>query len=81
MLWSRFMLSIHPQVQYFGDEDKTNYKMDKIKKGNMNEFSILIADQKSENTKHKTKYDKQTLWKFCRKENKKREVKDVLFPW
>ena len=74
------MLSIHLEAQNFGDEDETNYETDEINKENMNEFCIFIADQKSENTKHKTKYNKQTLWKFCRKENEKREVKDVFFP-
>ena len=74
------MLSFHPEVQDFGVEDETNYETDNINKENMNEFYIFIADQKSENTKHKTKYDKQTLCKFCRKSNEKREVKDVLFP-
>ena len=52
------MLSIHPEVQDFGDEDETNYETDEINKENMNEFCIFIADQKSKNTKHKTKYDK-----------------------
>ena len=74
------MLSIHPEVQHFVDEDETNYEKDEINKENMNEFCIFIPDQKSENTKHKTKYDEQTLSKFCRMKNKKKEVKDVLFP-
>ena len=74
------MLCIHPEVQDFGDEDEANYETDEVSKDNMNEFCIFIADQKLENTKHKTEYDKQTLWKFCRKKNEKREVKDVLFP-
>ena len=74
------MLSIHPEVQHFVDEDETNYETDEINKENMNEFCIFIADQKSENTKHKTKYDKQTLRNFFLKNNEKREVKDVLFP-
>ena len=39
----------------------------------MNEFCIFIADQKSENVKHTTKDDKQTLCKICRKSNEKRE--------
>ena len=30
----------------------------------MNEFSIFIADQKSENAKQTTKYNKQTFCKF-----------------
>ena len=42
------MLSIHPEVQDFGDEDETNYKTDEINKENMSEFWIFIADQKSE---------------------------------
>ena len=63
------MLSIHPEVQHFVDEDETNYETDEINKENMNEFCIFSADQKSENTKHTTKYDKQTLCKFCRKKN------------
>ena len=71
------MLSVHPEVQDFGDEDEMNYETDKE---NMNEFCIFIADQRSENTKHKTKYDKKTLCKFCQKNNEKREVKDVFFP-
>ena len=68
------MLSIHPEVQHFVDEDETNYETDEINKENMNEFCIFIADQKSKiqnkkiiyfvfskkskNTKHKAKYDK-----------------------
>ena len=49
------MPSIHSKVQDFGGEDETNYKTDEINKKNMKEFCIFIADQKSENTKHKTK--------------------------
>ena len=49
------MLSIHPVVQHFADEDETNYETDEINKENMNEFCIFITGQKSENTKHKTK--------------------------
>ena len=52
------MVSIHPEVQDFSDEDQTNYENDEINKGNMKKFCIFIADQKSENTKHTTKYDK-----------------------
>ena len=74
------MQSIHPEILHFVDEDETNYETDEINKENIKEFSISITDQKSENTKHKTKYDKQTLCKFCREKNEKREVKDVLFP-
>ena len=74
------MLSIHPEVEDFGDKDETNYETEEVNKENMNEFCIFISNQKSKNTKYKTKYDKQTLCKFCRKKNKKREVKDVLFP-
>ena len=51
------MLSIHPEVQHFVDEDEANYETDEKNKENMKEFCIFIADQKSENTKHKTKYD------------------------
>ena len=43
------MLSIHPEVRDFGDEDETNYKTDEINKENMSEFWIFFADQKSEN--------------------------------
>ena len=32
----------------------------------MNEFNIFIVDQKSENTEHITKYEKQTLCKLCK---------------
>ena len=46
------MQSIHPEVQHFGDEDKKKCETDKINKENMNEFSIFIADQKSQNTNH-----------------------------
>ena len=35
----------------------------------MNEFSIFIADENSENTKQKTKYDKQTWYNFCARKN------------
>ena len=75
----KIMLNIHPEVQHFVDKDETNYETDEINKENMNEFCIFIADQKSENTKHKTKY-KQTLCKFCQKKNETRQVKYVLFP-
>ena len=51
------MLSIHSEVQDFGNEDETN----------MNEYCIFIADQKSENTKYTTKYGRETLCKFCQK--------------
>ena len=70
------MLTIYPEVQDFGDEDKTNYETNEIDKENMNKYCFFIADQKSENTKHTTKYNKQ---KFCREKNAQREVKDVLF--
>ena len=63
------MLSIHPEVQVFGDEDEANYEIDEINKENMNKFWVFIAERKSKNTKHTTKYDKQTLCKFCLKKN------------
>ena len=37
------MLSIHPEVQDFGDKDETNYETDEINKEIMNEFRIFIA--------------------------------------
>ena len=74
------MLSIRTDVQDFVDEDETKYETDEIKKEITNEFSIFIVDQKSKNTKHKAKYDKETFSKFCRKKNEKREGKNVLFP-
>ena len=74
------MQSIHPKVQDFGDEGETNYETEEVNKENMNESCIFIADQKSENTKHTTKYQKQTLCKLCRKKSEKRKVKNVLFP-
>ena len=49
------MLSIHLTVLHFVDEDETKYETDEINNGNMNEFCIFIADQKSENTKNKTR--------------------------
>ena len=51
------VLSIQPDVQDFCFEDKTNYETDEINKENVNEFRNLIADQKTENTKQKAKYD------------------------
>ena len=45
------MVSIHPEVEHFVHEDETNYETDEISKENMNEFSIFIADQKSEKYK------------------------------
>ena len=59
------MLSIHPEVQDFGDEDETNHEIDEINKEYMNKYCTFIADQKPQNTKHTTKYDKQTLCKLC----------------
>ena len=47
------------------DEDEKNYETDEIIKENMNEFCTFIADQKSGNTNHTTKYNKETWWKFC----------------
>ena len=41
------MLSVHPEVQNFGDEDETNYETDEINKEIMNEFWIFTAVQKS----------------------------------
>ena len=64
----RFMRSIHPEVDDFSSEDETNYEANEINDENMKEFCIFIADQKSENTKHTTKY-KQTLCKFGRDKN------------
>ena len=78
MLWWSFILSVHSEVKDFGNEDETDYETDEINEENMIEFYIFI-DQKSENTKHTTKYDKQTLCKFCREKNEWREVKYVLF--
>ena len=46
------MLSIHPVVNDFGNEDETNYETDEINEENMKEFCIFIADQISENEKH-----------------------------
>ena len=61
------MQNVHPKVKDFGEKGETNYETNQINKENMEEFSIFIADLKSENTKHTTKYDKQTFSKFCRK--------------
>ena len=58
------MLNIHPEVQHFVDEDKTNYETDEVNKENMNEFCIFIADQKSKNTDHKAKYDSKPCASF-----------------
>ena len=63
------MLSIHPEVKDFGSEDETNYETNEINQENLKEFCIFIVDQKSKNTKRTTKYDKQTLGKFCREKN------------
>ena len=72
------MLSIHPRVKDFGNEIEKNYETDEINKENIKEICIFIADQKSENTKHTTKY-KQTLYKFCRETNDSTEVEYVIF--
>ena len=63
------MLSINPEVQDCGDENEKNYKTDEINKENTNEFCTFILHQKSENTKHTTKYVKQPLCKIFRKMN------------
>ena len=65
------MLSIHLEVQQFVHKNETNYKMDEIKKENMNKFGIFIAEKswKIQNIK----YDKQTLCKFF--ETRMRRVK------
>ena len=42
------MLSIHLEAQDFVDEDEMNYETDEIKKENLNESWIFIAEQKSE---------------------------------
>ena len=73
------MVSIRLEVKDFGDEDENNCKTDEINKENMDEFSIFITEYKSKNATHTIKYDKQTLCKFCRKKNVKREVKHVLY--
>ena len=64
------MLSIHPEVKGFGDEDETNCKTDEIDKENMKKFCIFIANQKLENTRPTTKYNKQTLTNFWSKEER-----------
>ena len=39
-----------------------NWEIDEIRKGNIYEFRIFIAEKKKlKNTKHAKKYDKQTL--------------------
>ena len=63
------MLSIRPEVKDFGNQDETNYETEVINKKNMKEFCIFIAAEKSENTKHRTKCDKQTWCKFCQEKN------------
>ena len=55
------MVSIHPEVQDFDDE---------VNKENMNKFCSFIADQKLENTKHKTKY-KQTCASFVERRTRR----------
>ena len=69
-------MSIHPKVKDFDSKDETNYEIDEINKENTKDFCIFIADRKSENRKHETKYDKQTLWRFCQKKN---EAKSISF--
>ena len=64
------MLNIHLEGKDFGDKNETNYETDEINKENMKEFCIFIGDQKSKNTKHTTKYDKQTVCKFWSKEER-----------
>ena len=64
------MLSIHPEVQDFVDEDETNYEKDEINKENMNEFCIFIADQKSEKCITYNKVRQKTLCKFWSKEKR-----------
>ena len=39
------MVSIHPEVQNFGDEGEMNYETDEIKRENTNEFCIFVAVQ------------------------------------
>ena len=63
------MLNIDLEVKDFRDEDKTNYETDERKEKNMKEVCIIIAYQKSDNTKHIAKYDKQPLRTFCREKN------------
>ena len=75
------MFSIHPELQDLGDYDEKYNEIGEANKENLNEFCIFIAEQKSENTNHTTKYDKQTFCKFCSKNNEKREVKDIIYPW
>ena len=37
----KFMLSSHPEIKDFGNEDETNYETDEINKENMKEFCIF----------------------------------------
>ena len=60
------MLGIHLEIQDFFDEDETNYETDKINKEIWTSSEPLMLIK---NRKNKTKYDKQTLCKFCRKKN------------
>ena len=64
------MLSIHAEVQHFGDEDETNYDTDERNKENKNEFWIFIDDRKSEKCITYNKINKQTLCKFWSKEKR-----------
>ena len=52
------MLSIHPEVQDFGDKDEKNYEADETNEENMNEFCIFICRLKIGKYKHTTEYDK-----------------------
>ena len=61
--------TIHLELQNFCKKDETTYETDRINGENMYEFDNFIAYQKPENTKQKTKYDRQTCCKFCGMEN------------
>ena len=64
------MLSIHLEIKDSSGEDETNYKTDEIRKENMKEVCIFIADQKSENTKHPTKIRQANLVQVLSKEER-----------
>ena len=72
------MLNIHPEVQDIGDEGETNYKTDQVNKENMNEFSIFIADQKSEKYITYNKIRQANLLQVLVERKTSREKKNTL---
>ena len=73
------MLSIHPEVKDFGNEDETNYETDEINNENMKEFCIFVTDQKIGKYKTYNKIRQVSLVQVLSREERVKRSKILTF--